>query len=198
MKLSLGLLKYMLSVKCWAKNQKLCKDGKSILMKQLTPINANNFTDLNDVTDTGVYSYDKLSSAMTNAPFTGTYFSGTLRVTYYQSGKILQEFIAEDGKSFSRHKWNGTWTSWLPVANRIQDAVQGNTSKTFDLTNKYPCLVSVGRNSTSGTGRLAFIDGWGGLVNLVTHASFDLSMSNGVLTVQNNGASYASVLIVHC
>lgn len=72
-------------------------------------------TDLNNVTDTGLYSYDALSSSMSNIPSTGTYFSGTLRVTRYQSGKILQEFIHSGGKMFIRHMWNGSWNSWTQL-----------------------------------------------------------------------------------
>lgn len=90
-------------------------DAINAVNTKLTTADAQSMTNLNDVTSTGLYSYDKLSSAMTNAPSTGTYFSGTLRVTYYNANKVTQEFIESGGRVFTRHKWNGTWGSWVEL-----------------------------------------------------------------------------------
>ena len=102
-------------------------------------------------------------------------------------------------QTISAYLDNGTWKfcAFNDLAGKIISNVQANSSSTFDLTGKIPCLVAVGRTSTSSTGRLAFIDAWGGIVNLVTHTSYTLSMSGNTLTVQNGGNSYASVLITY-
>lgn len=82
---------------------------------KINTTNAQDMTNLNNVTNTGNYSYDKLSSAMSNAPSTGTYFSGTLIVKYYNANKVLQIFDASDGIVYTRHLWNGTWGAWTTV-----------------------------------------------------------------------------------
>ena len=83
---------------------------------KVLPQSGQELTDLDNVTTQGVYSYDKLTSAMTHAPNTGTYFTGTLFVDYYNANKVTQMFIQSAGRVFTRHKWNGTWGDWVELA----------------------------------------------------------------------------------
>ena len=76
--------------------------------------NALDSFDLNNLTNTTVYQFDKLTSAMTNAPNTGTYFSGFLFVERYAANKVLQTFYYAGGTPaiYARTLWNGTWGAW--------------------------------------------------------------------------------------
>lgn len=84
------------------------------MLKNAQNGNALTSFDLNNLTETACYQFDKLTSAMTNAPNTGTYFSGFLFVERYASNKVLQTFYHAGGESaiYVRSLWNGTWGSW--------------------------------------------------------------------------------------
>ena len=123
---------------------------------KINTTNAQDMTNLNNVVNTGNYSYDKLSSAMTNAPSTGTYFSGTLVVKYCQTNKVMQAFVSSDGKIFTRHLWNGTWGSWQQMALNSQIVSKsGNgwvySSAAVDFTVSKTSGVVIFRSPSSAT-----------------------------------------------
>jgi hypothetical protein len=86
------------------------------LNSKTTVGNGNNLPnfDLNNLKETAWYQFDKLTSVMTNAPNTGTYFSGFLSVMKYASDKVLQTFYYAGGTPaiYVRTMWNGTWGTW--------------------------------------------------------------------------------------
>lgn len=87
-------------------------------------------TDLNNYTTTNVYHFDTTTSTMTNAPATGTYFSGFLFVNMYQSNKVLQRFFYSGAEKsvWVRMLWSGTWSSWVKEPTRTEvDALNSNT-----------------------------------------------------------------------
>lgn len=143
-------------------------DAINAVNTKLTTADAQSMTNLNDVTSTGLYSYDKLSSAMTNAPSTGTYFSGTLRVTYYNANKVTQEFIESGGRVFTRHKWNGTWNAWQELAlNSNIDTVTSTVYGTFCYAQKKSGVVYVYGHS-AGDLQLTGNGSWQSLTTLPT------------------------------
>ena len=66
---------------------------------------------LNNITDTGAYIVDKIASAVTDAPDTGSYFSGLLLVVSVPS-KLVQMFI-DDNNIYYRRKFFDKWIAWL-------------------------------------------------------------------------------------
>lgn len=97
-------------------------------------------TDLNNYTASGIWSFDKLSSAMSHAPNTGQYFSGTLFVAYYSNAKILQVFISDSGNVFIRYRWNSstTWSDWVAQPTRTEvDVLKSNIRYTATLNTEY-------------------------------------------------------------
>lgn len=65
---------------------------------------------LNNITDTGAYIVDKIASAVTDAPDTGSYFSGLLLVVSVPS-KLVQMFI-DDNNIYYRRKFFDKWIAW--------------------------------------------------------------------------------------
>lgn len=112
------------------------RNGKS--EKNKTTVVDGTNTDLNSYTQTGLYHFDKLWSAMTNAlSNVGTYFSGILRVTHYSNAKILQDLYidslssAEQKPIFTRMYWNSSWTAWIKQSTRYEvDAINSKLSDT--------------------------------------------------------------------
>lgn len=121
---------------------------------KVLPQSGQELTDLDEVTTQGVYSYDKLTSAMTHAPNTGTYFSGTLFVDYYNAGKVTQMFIQSAGRVFTRHKWNGTWGDWVELLTQ-------NTTGSFSDKSTWLATAEQGSGAVvlfSQIGKNAFLD----------------------------------------
>ena len=90
-------------------------------------------TNLNNYTTTNVYHFDTTTSTMTNAPATGTYFSGFLFVDKYQSNKVLQRFFYSGAEKsvWVRMLWNGTWSAWVKEPTRAEvDALNSNRKAT--------------------------------------------------------------------
>lgn len=104
------------------------------LNSRTTVTNGVNYTNLNDLKSTAIYSYDTTSDKVQNAPDTGTYFSGTLYVTYYNANKIVQVLIRSAGDVWTRCWWNGTWRSWTKLAN--QSDVDALEARVTALENK--------------------------------------------------------------
>lgn len=99
------------------------------LNSRTTVTNGANYTNLNDLKSTAIYSYDTLSTGVQNAPATGTYFNGMLYVTYYHATKSAQVFISASGAVWTRCWWDGTWRSWTKLATQSDiDALSARVS----------------------------------------------------------------------
>lgn len=138
-------------------------------------------TDLNNYTSSGIWSFDKLSSAMSHAPNTGTYFSGTLFVENFSNVKILQVFINDFCNVFIRYKWNSsTWKDWVAHPTRAEmDAVSTPTAITVTAASN--AVIDV--NKSYKIGKLAVLNIKGHTTAAINNAAlltFDFTLPSAV------------------
>jgi len=75
-----------------------------------------------------------------------------------------------------------------------KNSIASGASASVSITR--PCLVSVGRSSSSTT-TTAFIDGWSGITYISNNPYFTISASNETLTITNSTGGYANYIVVY-
>ena len=84
-------------------------------------LSSSSETNLNNITVSGWYRYDVLTSNIVNAPPVGTYFSGFLNVVASSdktTSSVLQRFFhaGTDKKVFIRMHWQNAWSQWVKIS----------------------------------------------------------------------------------
>lgn len=115
--------------------------------------------DFDDYTETGAWRCDLLETAVTNGPSVGTFVSGFLFISKYNSNNIIQRFCFVDASKSEliRFKWNGTWSAWVkhPTRAELENVLLGIST---GIRSADPTTLSITLNDVSYDGIKTFIN----------------------------------------
>ena len=151
---------------------------------------------------------------MRQIKFVASAASGVIRANDHYVGFIRRyvgtHFYVDASEAYKNENLileyaNGTWIeNVIPADINDKTATMGNVKKgvingssSVNVTITLPTFVSVGRRSSTTTSATAFIDSWGGIVNIATSNSFSIAYDNNTVTITNSLQANASYIVVY-